>query len=148
MTKNVLFLCTGNSARSVLAEALLNELGTPRFRAFSAGSKPTGEVNPHTLRTLQRHHLNIEGYRSKSWDEFAEIEAPSMDLIVTVCDDAAAETCPVWPGQPMQVHWGCPDPAQAEGTEDAKMQEFERVFGMIRERILTFLAEGLPAVQA
>ncbi len=147
MTKNVLFLCTGNSARSLFAEALLNQLGAPGYTAYSAGSQPTGVVNSFTLRTLERHGIAAEGYRSKSWDEFAEPAAPKMDLVVTVCDSAAAETCPVWPGHPSIDHWGYPDPAACEGTDADQDQEFERVFDLIRGRIEAFLVEGLPGTE-
>lgn len=144
MTKNVLFLCTGNSARSVMAEALLSHLGAPDFKGFSAGSHPTGVVNPLTLRTLERHGMSGDGYHSKSWDEFSSPNSPNMDLVVTVCDNAAAETCPVWPGHPSEQHWGYPDPAGLEGSKAEKEQEFERVFKLIRRRIEAFIAGGLP----
>lgn len=142
MTKNVLFLCTGNSARSVLAEALMNHLGAPDYKGFSAGSRPTGVINPFTLRCLERHGLPTEGYRSKSWDEFASASAPEINLVVTVCDNAAAETCPVWPGHPEQVHWEYPDPATVEGSDIEKDQAFEEVFAMIHGRIEAFLADS------
>lgn len=148
MTKNVLFLCTGNSARSVMAEALLNLLGAPLYKAYSAGSQPAGAVNPFTFRTLARHQMHADGYRSKSWDEFAEPGAPAIDLVVTVCDRAAAEICPVWPGRPTEVHWSTPDPAALEGTDADKDEEFERVFNLIRARVEAFVAEGLPAKEA
>src|SRR5258708_35894881 len=112
---NVLFLCTGNSARSIIAEALLNAIGRGRFRAHSAGSGPAGQVNPFALETLRRHGLPIEGLRSKGWNEFAAAGAPEMDFVFTVCDRAAAESCPLWPGGPMRVHWGVNDPAAVEG---------------------------------
>jgi arsenate reductase (thioredoxin) len=114
---NVLFLCTGNSARSVLAEVMLNQYGKGSFRAYSAGSHPTGKVNPGTLRFLQRNSLPTDGLRSKSWDEFAKPGAPELDFVFTVCDKAAGEVCPIWPGQPMTAHWGVPDPAASEGSE-------------------------------
>lgn len=136
---NVLFLCTGNSARSVLAEALLNHLGQGRFQAFSAGSHPTGAVNPLTLETLKAAGLPADGFRSKSWDEFAAPGAPAMDFVFTVCDSAAGEVCPVWPGQPMTAHWGFPDPAAAEGTHAERMAVFLDVFKQIKRRIEVFV---------
>src|SRR5581483_7477562 len=121
---NVLFLCTGNSARSIMAEAILKWRGAPRFTAYSAGSHPAGKVHPEALRQLERCHVSLEGYRSKSWDEFAKPGAPKMDFVFTVCDNAANEICPVWPGQPMTAHWGIPDPAAVTGT----VEQVERVF--------------------
>ena len=114
---NVLFLCTGNSARSIMAEAILNRLGAGKFRAYSAGSLPAGQVNPNTVRLLKSLNYRTEDFRSKSWDEFAAPDAPKLDFIFTVCDSAAAEVCPVWPGQPMTAHWGIADPAKAEGSD-------------------------------
>lgn len=134
---NVLFLCTGNSARSIMAESLLNHLptGRGRFKAFSAGSHPKGEVDPLALETLASNKLPTEGYRSKSWAEFAEPDAPKMDFVFTVCDQAASETCPIWPGQPMTAHWGLPDPAAAEGTDDEKRRAFRDALVSLRRRI-------------
>src|SRR5947199_8533516 len=114
---NVLFLCTGNSARSIIAEAILNRIGAGKFRAYSAGSQPKGQVNPHTLQLLKSLGYDTSGYRSKSWSVFAQPAAPKLDFIFTVCDDAAGEACPVWPGQPMTAHWGSPDPAEAAGSD-------------------------------
>ncbi|MBL8520208.1 MAG: arsenate reductase ArsC [Betaproteobacteria bacterium] len=133
--RNVLFLCTHNSARSVLAESLLGVLGHDRFRAFSAGSHPSGRVNPFAVELARSIGYPAECIRSKSWDEFAVPGAPVMDLIITVCDDAAGEACPVWPGHPATAHWGFPDPSRAEGGDDAKRAAFHRVFGDIRRRI-------------
>lgn len=137
---NVLFLCTGNSARSVMAEALLNHptIGHGRFKAYSAGSFPKGEVHPLTLETLAAHHLPTTGYRSKSWDEFADPQAPAMDFVFTVCDEAAAEVCPIWPGQPMTAHWGLPDPAAATGTDEEKRRAFRDALLTLRRRIDLF----------
>jgi protein-tyrosine-phosphatase len=139
---NVLFLCTGNSARSVMAEALLNHptIGHGRFKAYSAGSFPKGQVNPLALETLSSNHLPTEGYRSKSWDEFAGPQAPVMDFVFTVCDDAAAEVCPVWPGQPMTAHWGLPDPAAVTGTEEDKRRAFRAALITLRRRIELFVS--------
>ncbi|KOF54934.1 arsenate reductase [Achromobacter sp. DMS1] len=135
---NVLFLCTGNSARSILAEGLLNGLGRVRFRAYSAGSAPRGEVHPLALATLQSYALPTDGYRSKSWDEFAAPGAPKMDFIITVCDHAAGETCPVWPGHPMTAHWGIPDPAAVEGDEDERRKAFHDTARALKRRIGLF----------
>jgi arsenate reductase len=135
---NVLFLCTGNSARSIMAEALLNALGRGRFRAFSAGSHPTGRVHPLALEILEKVQLPIAGLRSKSWEEFARPGAPPLDFVFTVCDNAAGEICPVWPGQPMTAHWGVEDPAAFVGTEEERRGYFARIFGYLRNRILLF----------
>lgn len=137
---NVLFLCTGNSARSIMAEAILNSLGRDRVRAFSAGSQPKGEVHPMALAQLRRANLPTEGYRSKSWSEFSTEEAPRMDFVFTVCDNAANEACPTWPGQPMTAHWGIPDPAAVEGTDADKQSAFARAFMQLQTRISLFLA--------
>jgi arsenate reductase len=134
-TYNVLFLCTGNSARSIIAEALLNHLGRGRFHAYSAGSHPAGKVNPFALELLQRAHLPIAELRSKSWEGFAEPRAPAMDFIVTVCDNAAAEMCPIWPGKPVSAHWGVADPAAVQGSDDAKRAAFRDAAAILRRRI-------------
>ena len=136
---NVLFLCTGNSARSIMAEALLNKLGKGRFRAYSAGSRPVGQVNPFTLELLQRDGIPTEGLRSKPWDEFAVPDAPRMDFVFTVCDQAAGEACPAWPGQPMTAHWGFEDPAACQGDDAAKRAQFSHVFLQLATRIHLFL---------
>jgi arsenate reductase (thioredoxin) len=137
---NVLFLCTGNSARSILAEAILNHLpiGQGRFRAWSAGSYPRGEVNPFAVALLEENRLLTEGLRSKSWDEFAKPGAPKLDFVFTVCDQAAAEECPLWPGQPMTAHWGIPDPAAVQGTDEEKRKAFREAFIVLRRRIELF----------
>lgn len=135
---NVLFLCTGNSARSILAEAIMNSIGAGRFRAFSAGSFPKGEVHPMALDLLSSSGLPTEGLRSKSWDEFAAPGAPKMDFVFTVCDNAANEPCPVWPGQPMSAHWGLPDPAAVEGDEVKQRLAFADTFRMLSNRIRIF----------
>ncbi|HEX4880558.1 MAG TPA: arsenate reductase ArsC [Limnobacter sp.] len=137
---NVLFICTGNSARSILSEAILNQLGHGQFKAYSAGSHPTGKVNPYALEILQRWDIPTEGLRSKSWSEFAEAQAPAMDFVFTVCDQAAGEMCPVWPGQPILAHWGAPDPAKAEGDHDHILHEFRNVALLLRKRIELMLA--------
>lgn len=139
-TYNVLFLCTGNSARSILAEAILNSLGRGRFRAFSAGSHPKGEVHPLALMQLRRAKMPTEGYRSKSWVEFDGPEAPKLDFVFTVCDNAASEVCPVWPGQPMTAHWGIPDPAAVEGSDEIKQKAFLTAFMQLQTRISLLLA--------
>jgi arsenate reductase len=132
---NVLILCTGNSARSILAEASLNRLGAGRFHAFSAGSFPKGEVNPFAIDLLKRLNFPTEGFRSKSWDEFAAPGAPRLDFVFTVCDNAAGEVCPVWPGKPVTAHWGIADPAAVEGTEAEKTDAFRRAFRELEARI-------------
>lgn len=135
---NVLFLCTGNSARSIIAEALLNRLGAGRFKAYSAGSRPKGEINPHTLAILEKSGFKTDGFRSKDWKEFTGPDAPKLDFVFTVCDDAAKEECPYWPGQPMTAHWGLPDPAAVEGTEVEKHLAFADAFRMLNNRISIF----------
>lgn len=134
-TYNVLFLCTGNSARSVLAETILNHVGKGRFKAYSAGSHPNGQVNPYAIKYLQQQGLPTEGLRSKSWDEFAGADAPQFDFIITVCDNAAGEVCPVWPGKPTSGHWGIEDPAAVEGTDAQKLAAFAHAFTLMNRRI-------------
>ncbi len=143
-TFNVLFICTGNSARSILAEALLNDAGRGRFKAYSAGSHPTGVVNPHALQALRDIGVTAAGARSKNWDEFAVAGAPDMDFILTVCDNAAGEACPVWPGRPMTAHWGQPDPAAVKGSEAEVQLAFREAAVTMKRRIDLMLA--LPAV--
>ena len=145
---NVLFLCTGNSARSVLAEAILNKIGAGKFRAYSAGSQPKGQVNPNTIHLLQKLGYETAGFRSKSWSEFARPGAPSLDFVFTVCDDAAGETCPVWPGQPMTAHWGIPDPAGATGTDAEIAVAFSDAYRMLQRRIEAFAALPLRALDS
>jgi len=135
---NVLFLCTGNTARSVLAEGILRVDGAGRFNAFSAGSHPKGTVNPFALKVLDAHGYSAEGFRSKSWEEFARPGAPVMDFVFTVCDSAAGETCPVWPGQPMTAHWGIEDPAAVEGSDIEKERAFNTAFRYLKNRISVF----------
>ncbi len=148
---NVLVLCTGNSARSVLGEALVTELGGGRFQGFSAGSRPKGAVHPLTLETLAAHGHAIEGYHSKSWDAFAASGAPVMDIVLTVCDSAAAETCPVWPhhpdhGAPVTAHWGVPDPAAAEGDEPSRRAAFEHAYRVLRARVEALVATPVASM--
>lgn len=137
---NVLFLCTGNSARSIIAEALLNNIGKGNFRAFSAGSQPVGQVNPHALMLLEKYRFPTGELRSKRWDEFAQPESPGFDFIITVCDRAAGETCPVWPGQPMTAHWGIPDPAAVEGDDEARHRAFHEAMNQLQRRISVFVS--------
>ena len=137
---NVLFLCTGNSARSIMAEAILNGKGKPHFTAFSAGSHPSGVVRPEALQLIGSAHLPTEGLRSKSWEEFAKPGAPKMDFVFTVCDNAAQEICPVWPGQPMTAHWGVPDPALAKGTPQQIERAFREAYLLLERRISFFLS--------
>lgn len=143
---NVLFLCTGNSARSILAEAILNRLGAGRFRAFSAGSMPKGEVHPNAISLLQHLNHDTAFARSKTWSEFAEPGAPRMDFVFTVCDNAAAEACPVWPGQPMSAHWGVPDPAAVEGSPSEIAAAFADTYRMLSQRIGIFCALPISGI--
>jgi arsenate reductase len=135
---NVLFLCTGNSARSIMAECSLNRWARDRFHAFSAGSRPRGEVHPLTIETLRRLNLKTDGLRSKSWEEFARPDSPRFDFVITVCDQAASEPCPVWPGQPMTAHWGVEDPAAFVGSPDAQLRVFQRVYMELDSRVRIF----------
>ena len=134
-TYNALFICTGNSARSILAEGILNELGQGRFRAYSAGSHPKGEVHPLALATLERLHMPTAGYRSKNWDEFAAPGAPELDFIFTVCDNAAGEVCPFWPGHPATAHWGYADPSEGPGSDEEKLEAFRKTLHAIQRRL-------------
>ena len=143
---NVLFLCTGNSARSILAEAILNREGRAKFKAYSAGSHPKGEVHPMALETLDEMAFLTEGYRSKPWDEFAVTGAPELNFVFTVCDNAAGEVCPTWPGQPMTAHWGIEDPAAVEGDEEARRRAFRTAFFALQRRIGLFLALPLESI--
>ena len=132
---NVLFICTGNSARSIMAEAMLNQLGAGRFRGYSAGSHPAGKVNPHAIELLQRHHYPTDSLRSKNWDEFSAPDAPHMHFVLTVCDKAAGEVCPIWPGQPMSAHWGVADPAAVNGSLEDIQKAFRETFMILNRRI-------------
>ena len=143
---NVLFLCTGNSARSVMGECILNRLGRGRFRAFSAGSYPKGEVNPHTIETLKKLNYVTDELRSKSWDEFAGAGSPELQFVFTVCDQAAQEVCPLWPGQPMSAHWGIPDPAAAGGNEAEQRIAFADAYRMLFNRISIFVSLPLTSL--
>lgn len=143
---NVLFLCTGNTARSILAESILRKDGHGRFNAYSAGSQPKSQVNPMALRVLAERNYPTEGFRSKSWDEFAVPGAPEMDFVFTVCDSAANEPCPVWPGHPATAHWGIEDPAAVEGTDFEKYAAFERAFRFMKTRVSLFLALPLASI--
>jgi arsenate reductase (thioredoxin) len=145
-TYNVLFLCTGNTARSILAEGILRKDGAGRFNAFSAGSQPKGVVNPYALKTLAAYGYPAEGFRSKNWDEFAAPGAPAMDFVFTVCDNAAGEVCPIWPGQPMTAHWGIEDPAAVEGTDIDKQRAFNEAFRYLRNRIQAFASLPLQSI--
>ena len=143
---NVLFLCTGNSARSILAEAILNNAGAGKFQAFSAGSQPKGQVHPEARKLLQSLGFDTRGYRSKSWNEFAKPGAPALDFVFTVCDNAAGETCPLWPGQPMTAHWGIPDPAAATGSAAEVSLAFKDAYRMLSQRIGVFAALPLRSL--
>ncbi|OWZ89234.1 ArsR family transcriptional regulator [Sinorhizobium sp. LM21] len=143
---NVLFLCTGNSARSIIAEAILNRLGMGKFKAYSAGSQPKGEVHPFALQLLKGLNYDTSFARSKAWDEFAAPGAPQIDFVFTVCDNAAAEVCPVWPGQPMTAHWGLPDPAGAEGSEAERHFAFAETYRMLNNRISFFVSLPMPSL--
>lgn len=141
--RNVLFVCTGNSARSIIAEVLLNMMGKGQFKAYSAGSHPNGVINPLALSTLRGLRMQVDGLRSKSWDEFAGPDAPVLDFVFTVCDNAAGEVCPVWPGQPMTAHWGVPDPAAVEGSDEVKAKAFTDTVVVLKRRIELMLAVPL-----
>jgi arsenate reductase (thioredoxin) len=143
---NVLFLCTGNSARSIMGEAILGKLGQGRFHAYSAGSEPKGQVNPHTIALLQSLGYDTSTFRSKSWNEFAKPGAPPLDFAFTVCDNAAGETCPVWPGQPMTAHWGVPDPADAKGSPAEIALAFKDAYRMLHQRIAIFTALPIRSI--
>ncbi len=145
-TYNVLFLCTGNSARSIMGEVIMNRLGAGRIKAYSAGSYPKDEVHPYTIDLLKQFNYKAEGLRSKSWDEFANKDAANFDFVFTVCDDAAAETCPFWPGQPMTAHWGVPNPTEAEGTEAEKRAAFADAYGRLYNRIAIFVSLPLASI--
>ena len=147
-TYNVLFLCTGNSARSILAEALLNRMGEGKFQAFSAGSQPKGAINPHTLQLLTKLGLNTAGLRSKSWDEFAAPGAPQFDFVFTVCDSAAGESCPIWPGSPITAHWGISDPASIEGSPEKVARAFSDAARMLSQRIGVFASLPIEKLDA
>ena len=138
--RNVLILCTGNSARSIIGEALVNALGAGRFKGFSAGARPTGRVNPHALALLREKGHDVSGLRSKSWDEFTQPRAPVMDFVFTVCDSAAGEPCPVWPGAPVRAHWGLPDPAAVHGDEAAIRAAFEKAYAQLARRVEAFIS--------
>lgn len=144
---NVLFLCTGNSARSIMAEALISTMGNGRFRGFSAGSQPGGTVNPYAIEQVKSTGYPVDRLRSKSWDEFAQADAPQMDFIITVCDNAAGEPCPVWIGHPMSAHWGFEDPAAFVGTDEEKREEFHRIFRQIMGRVHTFVELPLAMLE-
>ena len=146
-TFNVLFICTGNSARSIIAEGLLNALGKGRFSAYSAGSQPKGSVHPLALQALANARVPTDGFRSKSWDEFARPDAPPMDFVFTVCDQAAGEVCPLWPGQPMTAHWGLRDPAAVQGSDEVKAKAFLETLVVLRQRIELMLALPLHALE-
>jgi arsenate reductase len=144
---NILFLCTGNSARSIMAEAILNGKGQPLFTAYSAGSHPSGNVHPEALKQIESAHLPTEGLRSKSWEEFAKPEAPKMNFVFTVCDNAAQEVCPIWPGQPMTAHWGVPDPAVLKGTSEQIERAFRDAYLLLERRLSLFLSLPLASLE-
>jgi arsenate reductase len=148
MHHNVLFLCTGNSARSILAEVILNHKGAPNFTAYSAGSHPTGRVNPYAIAELEAAKLPVANLRSKSWDEFAKLGAPKMDFVFTVCDNAANEICPVWPGHPVTAHWGVPDPATVTGTPEEIKRAFFEAYATLERRIELFLSLPMVSLDA
>ena len=143
---NVLFLCTGNSARSIMAEVILNAKGRQHFRAYSAGSHPAGKIRPEAVQQLEEAHLSTSGLRSKSWDDFAKPDAPRLDFVFTVCDNAANEVCPIWPGQPMTAHWGVPDPAAVQGSAEQVRQAFRDAFFLLDRRISLFLNLPLSSI--
>jgi len=145
---NVLFLCTGNSARSIMAEVIMNRKGAPNFTAFSAGSHPSGVVRPEALRQIKAAGLSTEGLRSKSWDEFAEPDSPPLSFVFTVCDNAAKEVCPIWPGQPMTAHWGVPDPVAVTGTPEEIERAYKQAFSMLERRITLMLALPLASLDS
>jgi arsenate reductase (thioredoxin) len=145
---NVLILCTGNSARSIIGEALFNTMAPGRFKAYSAGSHPTGRVNPFAIEQVRALGYPVEDLRSKSWDEFAAQGAPELDFVITVCDKAAGEMCPLWPGQPITAHWGFPDPAAVEGTDDEKRTAFAQILRQMRKRVELFLSLPLEALDS
>jgi arsenate reductase len=145
---NVLFICTGNSARSILAEGLLNAISKGRFKAFSAGSHPKGSVHPMALQELQTQRIPTDGFRSKNWEEFAAADAPKMDFVFTVCDQAAGEMCPVWPGQPMTAHWGMPDPAAVEGSDEVKRRAFRDTAVALKRRLELLMALPMKNLDA
>lgn len=147
-TFNILFLCTGNTARSILAEGIVRKIGAGKFNAFSAGSQPKGNVNPLALKVLAAHGFPADGYRSKSWEEFSRADAPKMDFIVTVCDSAAGESCPLWPGQPVTAHWGIEDPAAVTGTDIEKERAFEQAFRFMLRRVEAFAALPVASLDA
>ena len=147
-TYNVLVLCTGNSARSIMAEALINTMGHGRFHAYSAGSYPTGQVNPFAIEQISKLDYPLDKLRSKSWDEFARPDAPKMDFIITVCDNAAGETCPVWPGKPISAHWGFADPAAVEGSDEDKRRAFAKTFRHIMNRVQVFVNLPLALLES
>ena len=146
--RNVLFVCTGNSARSILAEGILNNLGHGKFKAYSAGSHPKGEVHPLALETLAKFRMSIEGCRSKNWDEFSAPSAPVLDFVFTVCDKAAGEMCPIWPGQPMTAHWGVPDPSEVEGSDDDRRHAFGETVVVLKRRIELLLSLPLATLDS